>query len=110
MRVLVTGHNGYIGSIMVPLLQDAGHEVVGFDTRYYGDCDFGEFGDQVEAIRKDIRDVEASDLAGFDADTFRGLARLRGVECASPTRFAEAFHSAKSVLDLRATPARDSRS
>jgi LmbE family N-acetylglucosaminyl deacetylase len=37
----------------------------------------------------------------FDADTFRGLARLRGVECGSPTRFAEAFHSRKTVLGLK---------
>ena len=70
MNVLVTGHRGYIGAVMVPLLQEAGHEVTGFDTRYYGDCDFGDFGDQVPAIRKDIRDLEAADLEGFDAVVF----------------------------------------
>jgi LmbE family N-acetylglucosaminyl deacetylase len=34
----------------------------------------------------------------FDADTFRALARLRGIECASPTRYAEAFHAPKLLL------------
>jgi LmbE family N-acetylglucosaminyl deacetylase len=40
------------------------------------------------------------DKAWFDADTFRGLARLRGVECHSPTRFAEAFYARKITLAL----------
>ena len=39
--------------------------------------------------------------AWFDRDTFRGLARLRGVECRAPSRFAEAFYGRKLVLDLR---------
>jgi nucleoside-diphosphate-sugar epimerase len=68
MRVLLTGHHGYIGSILVPLLLAAGHQVVGLDTYLYEGCDFGE--DRVPAvpvIRKDVRDVEASDLDGFDA-------------------------------------------
>ena len=41
MRVLVTGHHGYIGSILVPLLANAGHDVVGLDTYLYDGCDFG---------------------------------------------------------------------
>jgi nucleoside-diphosphate-sugar epimerase len=68
MRVLVTGHHGYIGSILVGLLAEAGHEVVGLDTYLYEGCDFGE--DQVPAvpaIRKDVRDVGSRDLEGFDA-------------------------------------------
>jgi nucleoside-diphosphate-sugar epimerase len=68
MRVLVTGHHGYIGSVLVPLLLDAGHEVVGLDTYLYEGCDFGEDrGPVVAAIRKDVRDVRAADLGGFDA-------------------------------------------
>ena len=42
MRVLVTGHHGYIGSVLAPMLQDAGHDVVGLDTFFYRGCDFGE--------------------------------------------------------------------
>lgn len=34
----------------------------------------------------------------FDTESFRAIARLRGVECASPSRFAEAFHAPKVVL------------
>jgi nucleoside-diphosphate-sugar epimerase len=68
MRVLVTGHHGYIGSILVPLLSDAGHEVIGLDTYLYEGCDFGEDrAPAVPVIRKDVRDVTASDLDGFEA-------------------------------------------
>ena len=42
MRVLVTGHNGYIGALLVPMLQKAGHEVVGLDNYLFADCTFGE--------------------------------------------------------------------
>jgi nucleoside-diphosphate-sugar epimerase len=67
MRVLVTGHNGYIGSVMVPVLQAAGHEVVGLDSFFFEDCGLLDEDDRVQALRKDIRDVQPSDLEGFDA-------------------------------------------
>ncbi len=59
MRVLVTGHNGYIGSVMTPLLEQAGHEVVGLDFDLFAACTFGDAPPEVESIRKDVRDVEA---------------------------------------------------
>jgi len=69
MRVLVTGHNGYVGTVMTPLLIAAGHDIVGLDTNLYEQSTFGdEAGTQwVSSIRKDVRDVEARDLEGFDA-------------------------------------------
>ncbi len=68
MRVLVSGHHGYIGSILVPLFGAAGHEVVGLDTYMYEGCDFGEeLAPAVPAIRKDVRDATPADLEGFDA-------------------------------------------
>lgn len=67
MRVLVTGHNGYIGSVLTPLLEKAGHEVVGLDFDLFAPCTFGEPEHEVDSIRKDVRDVEVDDLAGFDA-------------------------------------------
>lgn len=67
MRVLITGHNGYIGSVLAPLVQAAGHEVVGLDTFLFEGGTFGDNGAQVDALRMDLRDVEASDLRGFDA-------------------------------------------
>ena len=69
MRVLVTGHKGYIGMVMVPILIESGHDVVGLDSDLYEQCTFGdEDGIQdIPTLKKDIRDVEASDLDGFDA-------------------------------------------
>jgi nucleoside-diphosphate-sugar epimerase len=67
MKVLVTGHHGYIGSVMVGVLHRAGHDVSGLDTYLYEGCDFGDDGMSVPSIRKDIRDVEPADLRGFDA-------------------------------------------
>jgi nucleoside-diphosphate-sugar epimerase len=68
MRVLVTGHHGYIGSILVPLLANAGHDVMGLDTYLYEGCDFGaDLAPAVPAIRTDVRDVTPNDLDGFEA-------------------------------------------
>jgi len=67
MRVLITGHNGYIGSVMVGVLTRAGHSVTGLDTYLYEGCTFGDDSATVPAIRMDIRDVTPADLRGFDA-------------------------------------------
>ncbi len=67
MNILVTGHNGYIGSSAVRYLQQAGHSVVGFDTYYFEHCTLGDEDAQPTAIRKDIRDVDPNALEGFDA-------------------------------------------
>jgi len=67
MRVLVTGHKGYIGTVMVPMLQQAGHDVVGIDSDLYAQCTFGKGFDEIENMEKDVRHVEASELEGFDA-------------------------------------------
>lgn len=65
MRVLVTGHHGYIGSILVPLLQARGHEVVGLDTDFFAACSFGDGPTAVPSLRRDLREVTAADLDGF---------------------------------------------
>jgi nucleoside-diphosphate-sugar epimerase len=67
LRVLVTGHHGYIGSVLVPMLERAGHDVVGLDSDIFEPCLFGEHAPQVESLKLDVRDVESEDLAGFDA-------------------------------------------
>jgi nucleoside-diphosphate-sugar epimerase len=67
MRVLVTGHHGYIGSVVGPMLYEAGHEVVGLDAFYYRGCDFGESEFPFEERQADVRDVTTDDLDGFDA-------------------------------------------
>jgi len=67
MRVLLTGHQGYIGAIAAPMLAEAGHEVVGLDTGLFEECDFGAAPAPIAEIRRDLREVEPEDLAGFDA-------------------------------------------
>jgi nucleoside-diphosphate-sugar epimerase len=67
MRILITGHNGYIGSVMVPLFLSAGHEVVGLDNYLFEGCTFGEELPGCPSLRLDIRDVQAAQLANFDA-------------------------------------------
>ena len=67
MKVMVTGHLGYIGTCLVPQLLDRGHEVIGLDCDWFADCTFaGEIVD-VPNIKKDVRDVEKSDLEGVEA-------------------------------------------
>jgi nucleoside-diphosphate-sugar epimerase len=69
MRVLVTGHLGYIGTVMVPMLLKYGHEVIGFDCDLYERCTFAAGGKlaMVPHIRKDVRDATKDDLRGIDA-------------------------------------------
>lgn len=67
MRLLLTGHKGYIGTVMVPMLLAHGHEVIGLDSDLFERCTFGEGIVNIPEYKKDIRDVEDSDLAGFDA-------------------------------------------
>ncbi|OBB22201.1 NAD-dependent dehydratase [Mycolicibacterium peregrinum] len=67
MKVLVTGHLGYLGTVMVPVLQAAGHEVAGLDTGYFADCVLGPVPQEVPNLGVDLREVSADQLAGFDA-------------------------------------------
>jgi nucleoside-diphosphate-sugar epimerase len=67
VKVLVTGHHGYIGSVTTAVLQAAGHEVVGLDTFFYEGCDLWEDTQPLDVLRRDVRDVTSADLAGFDA-------------------------------------------
>ena len=67
MRVLLTGHKGYIGAVAGPLLQSAGHDVVGLDADLFAGCEFGQASPEIPEIRKDLRDLTRSDLTGFEA-------------------------------------------
>ena len=75
-EVLVTGHHGYIGSVLAPTLRDAGHDVVGLDTYYYRDCDFGSVAELVPPLPLDVRDVVARRARGLR----RGRAPRRALE------------------------------
>ncbi len=67
MRVLITGHEGYIGAVLVPLTQAAGHQVVGLDNGLFRGCTFGAEPPALEELDMDVRDVEEEHLRGFDA-------------------------------------------
>jgi nucleoside-diphosphate-sugar epimerase len=67
MRVLLSGHHGYIGSITGPFLQSAGHEVIGLDTLFYEGCDLAPNGVALPLLRVDVRDIRPEQLRGFDA-------------------------------------------
>jgi nucleoside-diphosphate-sugar epimerase len=66
-RVLITGHQGYLGSVMTPVLLKAGYEVVGLDCGYYADCTLIPDESDVPSLHKDIRDLNPEDLEGFEA-------------------------------------------
>jgi nucleoside-diphosphate-sugar epimerase len=66
MRILLTGHKGYIGGVAGPMLLSAGHEVVGLDSDLFAGCDFGEAAPPIPEVRKDLRDLTKADLDGFD--------------------------------------------
>jgi len=68
MRVLLTGHDGYIGHVLLPMLLDRGHHVTGLDSFLYEDCGFaGERASPSQAVRKDVRKIDPEDLRGLDA-------------------------------------------
>ncbi|AQT69440.1 UDP-glucose 4-epimerase [Anaerohalosphaera lusitana] len=67
MKVLVTGSQGYIGTVLTPLLKAQGHEVTGLDVDLYEQCTFGTDMPDIPFIHKDVRDIALDDLQGYDA-------------------------------------------
>ena len=67
MHILVTGNQGYIGTVLTQILMDQGYKVSGFDIGYYADCQLEACNPPHQQITKDIRELETSDLAGIDA-------------------------------------------
>ncbi|MGB3247375.1 MAG: NAD-dependent epimerase/dehydratase family protein [Sulfitobacter sp.] len=69
MRVLVTGHRGYIGTVLTPMLLEAGHDVAGIDSDLYERCTFAPGGEnpEIPTLLKDVREVTPADFLGFDA-------------------------------------------
>lgn len=98
MRVLVTGHRGYLGAVLVPLLRRAGHVVVGLDSGLFRRCRFGPAECAAWELECDLRDVQRSDLEGFQAVIH--LAGLAGADLAArfPRLAVEVDHRAASRL------------
>jgi len=64
-KIIVTGHNGFIGSLLVPLLVKKGYEVIGIDTNYFGkECEFYSKTNEIKEIKKDIRKITEKDIEG----------------------------------------------
>jgi len=75
MRILLTGHDGYIGHVLTPMLLERGHAVTGLDSCLYEGCGFATGKPlSVPVIRKDVRQIDLEDLRGFDA-----VAHLAGI-------------------------------
>jgi nucleoside-diphosphate-sugar epimerase len=69
MHIMITGHMGYIGTVMTPMVLKAGHTVIGYDSDLFSRCTYsvgGQIG-TVPHIRKDVRDAAATDFEGVDA-------------------------------------------
>lgn len=71
MKVLVTGHRGYIGSVLVPLFEAAGHLVAGLDADWFADCllpeAFERPSETTASSHLDMRDSRVEDFQGYDA-------------------------------------------
>ena len=67
MKILVTGSQGYVGTVLTEYLRNSGHEIIGTDIGYFSDCNLVRVHNEVKTIIKDIRDIKEDDLMGFDA-------------------------------------------
>src|SRR5664279_4555282 len=85
MRVLITGHEGYIGTILRTVFAEAGHDVVGLDTGYFRGCVLGPEPPAVPSLELDLRDVEPAHLAGFDVVVHLGALSNDPLGDLSPT-------------------------
>lgn len=67
MRVLITGSEGYLGTVLAEVVSAAGHDVVGLDSGLYVGATLGPEPERPPLVRRDLREVTAADVAGFDA-------------------------------------------
>src|SRR5262245_45593472 len=69
MHIMITGHMGYIGTVMTAMVLKARHTVVGYDSDLFRRCTYSAGGEisQVAHFRKDVRDASAADFEGIDA-------------------------------------------
>ena len=64
MRVLLTGNCGYIGVVLAPMLERAGHEVVGLDSDLFEHCDFGQAPKSFQSCGKPVSRSHAGRTQG----------------------------------------------
>lgn len=98
MRVLVTGHQGYLGTVLVPALRAAGHDVVGLDSGLYADCVLGPAPADPPGHAVDLRDVGPEHLAGVDAVAHLAALSNDPLGALAPETTHEINHRASSRL------------
>jgi len=98
MRVLITGHDGYIGSVLRGVVRDAGHEVAGLDSCLFEGCSLGPEPTGIPAVRLDVRDVGVGDLRGYDAIIHLAAISNDPLGHLDPTRTYEINHLASVWL------------
>jgi nucleoside-diphosphate-sugar epimerase len=70
MHVFVAGGAGYIGSVLVPLLLERGHDVTVLDRLYFGDtlsAPQARWGDRLKVVRADVRSFDRALMKGVEA-------------------------------------------
>ena len=67
MKILVTGNNGYVGTILTEILLDKGYSVTGLDVNYFESCSLEPINQKLKQIVKDLRTVDIDDVVGFDS-------------------------------------------
>ena len=66
MKILIAGGAGYVGSALVPKLQERGYEVDVLDLLWFGNC----LPDGTKIINKDIFNLHEADLEGYQQIIF----------------------------------------
>lgn len=95
MRVLITGSQGYLGTVLAEMVDDAGHEVTGLDSCLYDGCVMGPDPADPPVLAIDLRDVRPADLVGFDAVVH--LAALPGGHSTVPAGIARRINHIEAV-------------
>lgn len=95
MKALITGHSGYIGTVLCEMLRQSGHDVVGIDIDLYSKCTFGpDVATPIPSIDDDLRDLTVTQLKGFDAILhLAGVCNDRSTAPSVPNRCAGSARS-----------------
>lgn len=109
MNVLVTGANGYIGCVLVPMLRSAGHQVVALDSDLFADCSLFSYRPGGETVSMDVRDIDSDDLNGFDAIVHLAAVSNDPIGDLNPQSTYEINHQATVQLAERAKEAKVQR-